>query len=77
MKRTVPTAPPHRAASGRGGVSTRARQTDRRGPPISTGGRGRGRKLGRLGLTGLDWLFLFPENFYFLFVGDLFSNAMS
>jgi hypothetical protein len=40
---------------------------DRRGPPVrhGRGGTGAGAHagLGRLGLNGLKWLFLFPENF--------------
>jgi hypothetical protein len=54
-------------------VSARVRHTDRRGPPVSAGGRAR--KLGRLGLTGPDWPFLFPGNFYLLFY--LFSLGFS
>ena len=52
-----------------------ARQADRRGVPVSAGGCGRARKLVRLGLTGPDWLFLFPGNFYLLFY--LFSLGFS
>jgi hypothetical protein len=57
----------------RGREGARARQIDRRGPPVSAGGRVR--KLGRLGLTGPDWLFLFSGNFYCLFY--LFSLGFS
>jgi hypothetical protein len=72
-KRTAPIARPHRAARERGGVSAQARQTHSRGPLVSAGRRGR--KLGRLGLTGPDWLFLFPGDFYLLFY--LFSLGFS
>jgi hypothetical protein len=58
-----------------GGEGALARQADRQGPPVSAGGRGRARKVGRLGLTGLDWLFLFPGNLYLLFY--LFSLGFS
>jgi hypothetical protein len=60
----------------RGREGALERQTDRRGPPVSVGGRGRARKLGRLGLTGPDWLFLFPGNFYLLFL-FIFSRVFN
>jgi hypothetical protein len=72
-KGTAHIARSHRAARGRGGVSARARQTDRRSPPVRAGGRAC--KLGRLGLTGPDWPFLFPGNFYLSFY--LFSLGFS
>jgi hypothetical protein len=74
-ERTAPTALAHGAARQRGREGALARQADRRGPPVSTGERGRASKLGRLGLTGPDWLFLFPGNFYLLFY--LFSLGFS
>jgi hypothetical protein len=54
------------------------RQADKRGPPVSAVGRWRARKLGRLGLTGPDWLFLFLGNFYFfLFIFSRVFNSNS
>jgi hypothetical protein len=62
----------------RGGERGRSGLRRQAGPARQThGARGRGhaRKLGRLGLTGPDWLFLFLRNFYLLFY--LFSLGFS
>jgi hypothetical protein len=61
--RTTPTALAHGAERG----GERARWRDRLIGGFRLPARAWARKLGRLGLTGPDWLFLFPENFYLLF----------
>jgi hypothetical protein len=65
-KRSAPTALAH------GVVRERARWRDRL---TSARAGARARKLGRLGLTRPDWIFLFPGNFYLLFY--LFSLGFS
>jgi hypothetical protein len=55
--------PTERREREREGERAQARQTDRRGPHVSVGGRGRACKLGRLELTGPDWLFYFQGIF--------------
>ena len=51
---TTPTSLAHWAAEGREGENARARQTNRRGPPISADGCAGARMLGRV---GLNWFF--------------------
>jgi hypothetical protein len=57
-------------------MSARARQTDRRDPLVSAGGRERARKRGRLGLTGPDWLFSISMEFLFAFL-FIFSRVFN
>jgi hypothetical protein len=61
---TVPTSLAHWTAGGREGRE-RAGETGRQVRPDCQRGRACGRacELGRLGLTGPHWLFLFPRNF--------------
>jgi hypothetical protein len=64
-KGTALTDRPHRAARGREGVSAQA-GAERQGPPVrhrGHAGAGAHVGLGRLGLNGPKWLFLFPRNF--------------
>jgi hypothetical protein len=60
---TTPISLAHWAAGGREGENARARQTDRRGPPISASRCVGARGLGRLGLNGPNWVFLISGNF--------------
>jgi hypothetical protein len=60
----APTGRPHGAARERGGSERAQACADRRGPPVRHRGRaGAPAGLGRLGLNGLKWLFLFSGNF--------------
>jgi hypothetical protein len=71
----APTGLTHGAARERGREGALRLAPTGGASPSDTGGRGRARKLGRLRLTGPDWLFLFPGNFYLLFY--LFSLGFS
>jgi hypothetical protein len=74
---TAPTSLAHWAAGGRERENERARQTDRRGPPVSEGGCAR--RLDRLGLNGPNWVFSNFRKFLmpFLFIFSRVFNSNS